>query len=59
MSLTNGAAALQRTVETAKASAENDNSKIYMEPIPPDHTVAAVSQVAMAKPLPLADYTGN
>ena len=59
MSLTNGAAALQRTVETAKASAENDNSKIYMEPIPPDHTIAAVSQVAMAKPLPFADYTGD
>ena len=59
MSLTNGAAALQRTVETAKASAENDNDKIYMEAIPPDGVLAAVSQVAMAKPLPLADYIGD
>ena len=59
MSLTNGAAALQRTVETAKASAENDNEKIYMEMIPPDSALAAVSQVAMAKPLPLGDYTGE
>lgn len=59
VSLTNGAAALQRTVDSAKAAAEEDNRKVYMESVPSDSSLAAVSPVAMAKPLQLCDYQGD
>jgi BRO1-like domain len=57
-SLTNGAAALRRTVDAAKAAAEKDNNTVYMEQIPADNTLAPVPPVAMAKPLQLPEYAG-
>ena len=57
VSLTNGAAALQRTVAAAKTSAEHDNRTVYMERVPADASLAAVSAVSMVKPAPLTEYT--
>lgn len=57
-SLINGAAALRRTVDAAKAAAEKDNNTVYMEQIPADSSLSPVPPVAMAKPLQLPEYTG-
>ena len=50
VSLTNGAAALQRTVGAARTSAEHDNRTVYMEKVPADGALVAVSAVSMVKP---------
>ena len=59
VSLTNGAAGLQRTVDVAKVSAENDNRRVYMEVVPDDNSLVPIQPVAMAKPIQPSEYTGN
>ena len=48
---------MQRTVGTAKLSAEHDNRTVYMEKVPPDSSLIAVNAVSMVKPAALTEYT--
>lgn len=56
ISLSNGASALQRTVGSAKISAEHDNRTVYMEKVPADTTLVPVNAVSMVKPAALSEY---
>ena len=47
---------MQRTVGSAKVSAEHDNRTVYMEKIPADTTLIAVNAVSMVKPAALTEY---
>ena len=47
---------MQRTVGSAKVSAEHDNRTVYMEKIPDDTTLVAVNAVSMVKPAALSEY---
>lgn len=59
ISLTNGAAALMRTVSAAKASAIHDNRTVYMETVPLDGTLSPVAAVSLVKPSEPPEYKGN
>jgi hypothetical protein len=59
ISLTNGAAALLRTITSAKASAIHDNRTVYMEAIPLDGTLSPVSAVSLVKPSEPPEYKGT
>ena len=59
VSLTNGAAGLQRSIEAAKCIAENDNRRVYMEVVPADSTLAQIVPVAMAKPSTAPESAGT
>lgn len=59
VSLTNGVAGLQRSIDAARTSSENDNRRVYMESVPADNTLTPIAPVAMAKASPMHDYTGT
>jgi len=57
--LSAGAEVMIRTVQTAKAAAERDNSTVYLEVVPQDHSLASVTPVAMVKPTPITEFTST
>lgn len=47
---------LQQKVAGRRAEAENDNNKIYCNPIPPARDLPAIPRAELAKPLAASDY---
>jgi programmed cell death 6-interacting protein len=58
VSSTNGAASLLRTVTSAKNTAVHDNRTVYMESVPAEGSLTAVSAVSLVKPSEPPEYGG-
>ena len=59
MAVSAGAESLLRTANKCNVTAKKDNSQIYLEPLPPENRVPAISPISMVKPTLALDYAGS